>query len=116
MLGLAQLDPQLLDAFTVYSTCSPLILPEFAQPLVRSALQIRAHSQREPLNQQPIHAGSGGLGPVSLAGQVARIHACTANDVPTLCRVAVVRLTDQPHKPFLVYAWYTDWLSNEVAE
>ena len=96
VLGLADLSPQMLDAFTVYSTRSPLIDLSFAHPLVRIALQ----SQSSP---QSVATGG-----EQLLGQVARIHACAAKDVIRSCKAVIARLTGDPKKPFLIYAWYTE--------
>lgn len=100
VLGLADLSAELLDAFTVYSTRSPTIVLEFAQPLVHGALT--------RLSNGSVDTNSATPGPQLLMGQVARIHACTEKDAITLCRVAVARLTGSRLKPFLMYAWYTE--------
>lgn len=104
VLGLGDLDARVLDAFTVYSTMSPTIVPEFSHPLVRSAAQLlpataTTSSAAPPLADRGRH---------TLAGQALRIGACTMADVMTLCRTAVVRLADDQHENLRIYAWYTD--------
>ena len=107
VLGLADISPELLDAFTVYSTRSPTISPDFAHPLVLRAL-------RHIANRSPGESGAPGMaltGPTptrqQLIGQVTRVRACLLGSPLSLCRVAVVRLTGNSLKPFLIYTWFT---------
>jgi general secretion pathway protein K len=96
VLGLEGISPQVLDAFTVYSTHSPTISPAFAHPLVRKALGEQLASNHAAMLRQ------------NLIEQVVRIHACTEERGVAVCRVAVVRLTPDGQRPFLIYAWYSE--------
>jgi general secretion pathway protein K len=99
VLGLAELSPEILDAFTVYSTRSPTIAYEFAHPLVRRALDLLSTSAAET----PQHIGTSDLN-----GQAIRIHACTGQNKVTLCRAAIIRWMSQRNRPFRTHAWYTE--------
>jgi general secretion pathway protein K len=107
VLGLADLEAVVLDAFTVYSTGSPTIRREFAHPLVVRALELRSgQSEQRPQAAERLDTSGPAATAHSLIGHVIRVRACA--DIPQLCRVAIVRLTDSPQKPFLIYGWYTD--------
>jgi len=102
VLGLTELSPTVVDAFTVYSTRSPLITPEFAHPLAHKALELLARSPSFPYT--PFAA----FGAQGLLGQVVRAHACVNIEAVTTCRAVIARLMDDRYKPFLIYAWYTE--------
>jgi len=115
VLGSADVSARALDAFTVFSTQSPTIAPEFAHPLVHRALTIRANesTERSPQDLEraepppvPPSVPLGSSGP--LTRQVVRIHACPAQLPVALCRTAIARLTGNSQRPFLIYAWYTE--------
>jgi type II secretory pathway component PulK len=93
--GLDDLSPEILDAFTVYSTRSPTIAREFAHPLVLEAL--------ESLSAPPVSMP----GHLLLTGQVVRVQACLTREEITRCRTAIARLTGNASKPFLIYDWFT---------
>lgn len=101
VLGLAELSPKVLDAFTVYSSS---IDPELAHPLVRIALQSLSTSQ----SLAPRHAPPQASGTQVLAHQVARIHACVTQGDITSCRVVIARLMLDHHRPLPIYAWYSE--------
>jgi len=100
LLGLSELNPSILDAFTVYSTRSPTISRENAHPLVQTALDLQVSG--------PAHNDTSTASSVQqLIGQAVRIHACTEVSDMTLCRVAIVRIMNGV-PAFLTHAWYTE--------
>jgi len=99
VLGLAEVNAEILDAFTVYSTRSPTIAYEFAHPLVRRALKLLSASSDGTQSQIPGQ---------TLIGQALRVHACTGQNRVTVCRAAIVRWINNRQKPFLTHAWYTE--------
>jgi general secretion pathway protein K len=108
VLGLADLSPQILDAFTMYSTRSPTIALEFAHPIVKAALTLSSQRAPELPEPLPMRPNTRALSTQLLTGQVVRIHACLQNGATTTCRAAIVRLTGNGQRPFLTYAWYTE--------
>lgn len=107
VLGLAELDAGLLDAFTVHSH-SASVREQVAQAAVLRGLawadskRLGGHTWLVQGNS-PTRFGEG----QSLAGTTVKLSACVPAKHPILCRVATVLFTGDQMPPALILGWRT---------
>jgi general secretion pathway protein K len=103
VLGFEKLSPELLDAFTVYSHLSD-VRQIAAPPAVLRALRWAQDQQlagRTWFDESMTTDATLN----SLAGEVARMHACAQVEKIKACRTAIVRFTGSVSAPVMVFSW-----------
>lgn len=95
VMGASDLDPQLLDAFTVYTQHQQEPVAAWASELVRRALESLHDEQAGDMVSARAVADR----------DVLRVRACAQIDRYARCRLAVVRLTGSVRDPFQVFVW-----------
>lgn len=101
--GLESIQPELLDAFTVYTQATDP-RPGAGPPVVDNALR---WADRERLGGRRWLTESHETPDLTatLAGEVARLHACTEVNSLHVCRRSIVRFTGNAGAPWLVFVW-----------
>lgn len=113
VMGLAEIDTSLLDAFTVHSH-STGVREQVAQTAVLRGLawadgkRLGGHAWLVQGNRGT-HFGEG----QTLAGTTVRLNACVPTKRPLLCRVATVLFTGDQTRPALILGWQTEYQGSE---
>ena len=104
VLGMENVSDELLDAFTVYSHVAG-VRESAAPPAVTRALHW-ADGRQQSISLAPTALRHESV-TRNLAGELLRVAACIDGPEQHLCRIAVVRMTGNPQRPWQVFKWET---------
>lgn len=114
VLGGEKIGPTLMNSFTVYShaevpnesAASPIVLRALRRA---DRLQLGGHRWLESIEDATSTKEMQVSNTIHLQdGELLRLSACIAPAITASCRVAVVRLTGNERKPFLVFVWKSE--------